>query len=435
MAEKIKLFLTRNRLFEFDNCIGFSAKYEKGFDESQFLKALKMLFVSNPVLSSSVELCEDGEAFVAENKTGPAVEFLQGEEKVVIKSLVDSALFFSERLFSFYVINENLLLILGHTAVCDGRSLALLAGELISFYEKKKVSSQPFAVQLFSDNFSLPSNVKSPVIERLASDLEVGWQKKPRAFTAEDFKSARAKYIEEKSKETILTAEITGETISLLKEFCKDKNMDVSSVVAYGFYNALDNALSGKRKYKKLNVVSNSRVFFDDFSEYQLGAFDGVVTVALKKKKNTDNTPEGKVEAFHSEIYKRLTSSFNVFYNDYLQAKIPPCLCDSAYMYCAGLWNQKYSKRLALTYGCANEVMGEFSSYNFDQLYWKGVGAFSEVEVIEPLKMRSSSEIIFVVKNGKGFVSFAFKNDKIPFEQGGKILNDALKTIENIAGN
>ncbi len=435
MAEKIKLFLTRNRLFEFDNCVCLSAKYESGFEKEQLSKALKMLFVSQPILSANVELCDDGSAFAVTNKVEPIVQFLRGEETTIIKRLIRDGLCFSEGLFAFYVINEKSLLLLGHTVVCDARSLALLAGDLISFYNREQVSIHPACAQLFSDNFSLPSNVKSPVIERLASDLEVGWQKSSKVFSETDFKKAREKYFEAKSKETILEAEINEDDFSSLKYFCEKNGVDVSSVVAYAFYVALDEILEGKRKYKKINVVGNSRIFFEDSEKYRIGAFDGVVTVAPKKKKNIDNSFCGKVKDFHGEIYKRLTSSFNVFYTDYLQAKIPPSLCDSAYMYCAGLWNQKYSKRLALTYGCANEVMGEFCAYNFDQKYWKCLDKFSALDIIEPLRMRTSCEIVFLVRDGKGAVRFTFKNNGITFERGEKIVQSALRIIGEATKN
>ena len=75
-------------------------------------------------------------------------------------------------------------------------------------------------------------------------------------------------------------------------------------------------------------------------------------------------------------------------------------------------YNHKYSKKLAEVYGCANEVAGEFCSFNLNQTIWKNLSFFDEVVLSEPLKMRSTTMITFVEKGKKAVARFEYKKDK-----------------------
>lgn len=435
MSDNAKLYLTRGRLFSFDSCNGFLAEYEFGFNEEDANRAVKSLFAVYSLLGSAIKLEDDGSAFIEENRVGASVVFLEGDEKEICRGLLREGLFFSEKLFAFFVINNKTLFVLGHRTVSDARSLMYLAEEFLEFYSRKRISVEPVCSESFSDIFSLPSNAFSPVIERLASDLEVGWQKKPAVFTAEDYKKAKTIYFNEQPQIKELRCSFEEAEIEGLKRFSGKNGVDVSSVVAFAFFEALDEAIEGKRRFKKMNIVSNGRPFFEKDEKYKIAPLDGYVTVSGKQKKKADTSRIGKLKSFHGEIYKRVTSSFTVFYTDHLHAKVPPFFCDSAYMFAAGLWKQKYSKRLALTYGCANEVMSEFASFNLEQGYWSGLTDFRRVEVFEPLKLRSASSVCFVTGAGKAEVVFRFKTDKISEAQGGKIFLKATEAIKNIAEN
>ena len=432
LADKAKLYLTRGRLFSFDSCNGFLAEYECGFNEEDANKAVKSLFAVYSLLGSAIKLEDDGAAFIEENRVGASVAFLEGDEKEICRRLLREGLLFSEKLFAFFVINNKTLFVLGHRAVSDARSLMYLAEEFLEFYSRKRISVESVCSESFSDIFSLPSNAFSPVVERLASDLEVGWQKKPAAFTVEDYKKAKTIYFNEQPQIKELRCSFEEAEFEALKRFSEKNGVDVSSVVAFAFFEALDEVVEGKRKFKKMNVVSNGRPFFEVDEKYKVAPLDGFVTVNGKRKKKADTSRLGKLKSFHGEIYKRVTSSFTVFYTDLLHGKVPPFFCDSAYMFAAGLWKQKYSKRLALTYGCANEVMNEFTSFNLEQGHWSGLSDFRRVEVFEPLKLRSASSVCFAIRDGEAEVVFRFKIDKISEVKGKKIFLKATETIRNI---
>ena len=70
MSERYKLGLTRNRLFEFDNCVVFAGRYDCSVEQDKGGRAIKLLSLKEPLVTARVELEKDGEAFaVAEQVT------------------------------------------------------------------------------------------------------------------------------------------------------------------------------------------------------------------------------------------------------------------------------------------------------------------------------------------------------------------------------
>ena len=431
MSEKIKLGLTRNRLFEFNNCVGFLGEVEEAFDIKECEKALKTLSLKEPLICCGVELCEDGEAYFVTEKHEMCFEVFNGDKDAFLKNINAVGFDFSGKLFSFIIINGNTLGIFAHTVVADARSLMYLAGEFMGIYKNKLVSVVPSEIKVLSETSQMPSNVFSVVIDRLASDLELGWQKKTKVFTYDDYSAARCKYLSTKEETPSVFLDIDEKHLCDLKEFAERECVDVSSLVAFAFYESLTGALGGKRKYRKLNIQANERVFLSDVNKMQLGAFNGVVVVEKKKNKKLPDSLINNAVAFHKEIYKRVTSAFRVFYNEFLFMRLPVSFTDSQYMYCAGEFQHKYSKKLANTYGCANEVVGEFCSFNLNQQIWSNLEAFENVVSWEPLKMRSSSMITFVEKGTRGYIHFTYKKDKISDDVAKKITEKVVALLKD----
>lgn len=429
MSEKIKLGLSRNRLFDFDNCVCFLGEAEVSFDIPECEKTLKTLCLKEAILCCGVELCGNGEAYLVTEQNEIVLETFQGDVEEFVKNKKHNGLDFTKELFSFVVLNGNTLGIFAHTVIADSRSLMYLAGEFMKLYKSKTLSVTPSEIKVLSEISQMPSNVFSVVIDRLASDLEVGWQKKTSVFTLEDYKKARDKYLKIKSLTGNISVEIAKELLVNLKNFAHRECIDVSSLVAFAFYESLTRILGGRRKYRKLNVQANERIFFEDFGKMQVGSFNGFVPVEKKKDKKPPDTLENNAVNFHKEIYKRVTSAFKVFYNEFLFMRLPPSFVDSQYMYCAGEFEHKYSKKLANTYGCNNEVVGEFCSYNLNQSFWSTLDVFKNVVPCEPLKMRSSTLITFVEKDGKGEVRFEYKKERLSDSDAQLVVKKAMDLL------
>ncbi len=432
MPEKYKLGLSRNRLFEFDNCVSVFCEFEEKVELLQCEKALKMLCLKEPLITSCVELEADGEATVVVGKNVPVLEIATGDWQELLETKKNQGIDFSEKLFSFAILNENTFCVFAHTVIADVHSLMYLASQFKSFYGKKAFSVVPCENKVISLASQLPSNVYSVVIDRLASGLELGWQKKTAVFTCENYKRARDKYFETKASVGRISFTLDDKDMESLGTVSEKEHIDVSSLVAFAFYESLCENIGGKRKYRKLNVQSNERIFFDDFECMNVGAYNGFFSVEKNKNKKIPDTLVSNAKCFHKEIYKRATSSFNVFYNEFLFMRLPPSFADSQYMCCAGEFKHKYSKKLANTYGCANEVFGEFCSYNTAQDYWLGLKGFNNINVSEPLKMRSSSLITFVQEREKGRITFEYKKNKIPDEIAEKIIKKAKGILNEI---
>ncbi len=433
MSEKFKLGLTRNRLFEFCNCVSFLGEVETDFDIAQCERVLKILGLKEPLLCSAVELCDNGEAYLVTERNSVKLEVFQGDVEAFVKKKEKDGFDFSKQLFSFAILNGKTLGIFAHTVVADARTLMYLAGEFMRIYSKTPASVVPSEIKILSEKTQLPSNVYSIVIERLASGLEIGWQKSPEVFTQEDYKVAREKYLSQESDSGTIVLKIDTHILGRLKSFAQKENVDVSSLVAFAFYETLTATLGGRRRYRKLNVQANERVFFEDFDKMQVGAFNGLITVEKKKNKKTPDTFENNAINFHKEIYKRMTNAFDVFYNEFLFLRLPESYVDSQYMYCAGEYQHKYSRKLADTYGCANEVVGEFCSYNLNQNYWSSLNGFKRVCPCESLKMRSSTLITFVEKGDEGEVFFVYKKDKLSDSAAHGVVEKAIELLNKLS--
>ena len=428
MSEKIRLGVTRNRLFEFENAVTFCGDFPEEYDSSCGVKAMKMLCAKYPLLSGVIDICDDGEAYVYTGRAVPVIEEVNAQREIFIADKRRQGVDFTQTLFEFYVLNGKTLVIFGHTAVSDVRALMILASEFLDFYNRNVISVEECPVDLFSEMYDLPSNVFSPVVTRLASDLSIGWQKKTRVFTTEDYKKARNTYSAQRGESYTLSKVLPASLMEKLSVFSEINSVDISSVVAYCFYESLVNTLGGKLKYKKLNVQANERLFFD--RRLAVGPYNGFVAVNLIGGKSKSASQVERAVLFHNEIYKKVTSSFSVFYIEGLCMRLEGAFCDSAHMCSVDEFKHKYSKKLAEIYGCLNEVAGEFVSLNISQRYWERLRGFSAVFVSEPAKMRASSLVTFVQGENTGEVTFEFKEKRISREQGAAIMDKAMSLLE-----
>lgn len=432
MSEKFKLGLTRNRLFEFENCVSFLGRMKEDFDGEKCHKAFRTLLLKEPILSCGIELCENGDAYLVTDVKEPSLDFFQGDEQSFVENMKVNGFDFCESLFSFVILNNRTFAVFAHTVVADVRSLMYLADEFMNIYRNEIASVVPSDVIVLSEISQLPTKAFSVVAEKLSADLEIGWQKKTKTFTYDDFKNARDKYLSLREQQGSISFEFDESEFQRIKGFASGRDIDASSVVALAFYENLKKTLGGRRKYRKLNIQVNERVFFDEGHKMQVGAYNGVITVAKTKNKKISDTFENKAEVFHGEIYKRFTSVHAAFYNEILFMKLPASFVDSQYMYCSGVFRHKSSKKLATVYGCANEVAGEFCSYNLNQKKWRNIASFDEVVLSEPLKMRSTTLISFVEKGNSATIRFDYKKSKISDESARKLVGNVVELLKKI---
>lgn len=432
MSEKYKLGLTRNRLFEFDNCVIFAGRYDSPVDCDRGEKALKMLSLKEPVITTGIELEDDGEAYAVTDSVSQKIVVRKESLSEIIEDYNNCGLCFWEKLFEFSLSADGYFVIAGHTCVADAKALLRLAVYFSELYKTNAFSVNPSGVDLISEKTELPLEVLSPITDKLSLELESKWAEKPVVFDVEDYKKARIAYASGRSETGILKAELSADVIEKLCSFAKDNNVDASSVVGFAFYEKLCENTQGKSSVCKMNVYGDSRFFFEN--DYGIGAFNGVASAYLRKKEKRKELNE-RVKAFHISRYKGVTSTFKVLYDDVFMMSLSPGLCDSAYMYAAGCIKNKTSAKLAENYGCKCEKFCDYFSCNLDQAYWRELEHFSEVSVEEPFKMRSYSYLGFVVKNGKGYITFRYKKDKYNESLAKNISQDAINLIFEIIKN
>jgi hypothetical protein len=98
-------------------------------------------------------------------------------------------------------------------------------------------------------------------------------------------------------------------------------------------------------------------------------------------------------------------------------------------MYAAGCLKNKASAKIADNYGCKNEMLCDFFSCNLDQQFWGELVHFSDVTIKEPFKMRSLYGLNFVLKNGKGYITFGYRKTVCDDEKAEKIFKNAVGFI------
>lgn len=432
MSEKYKLGLTRNRLFEFDNCVLFCGKPKGGFDMAELRKAFKMLCEKEPLVTSKIELANDGEAYAVTESVEPKIVEKTLSHVALLNECENNGIAFWKKTFEFYFSEDGFLVIAGHTAVCDAKSLLRIACELYAFYKKESLGIEPSAVNLFPEFKDLPLEVASPITDKLSAELDAKWKQKPTVYSVEDYKSAREVYVKKRVPCGEVRASFGETLLSDLKTYCAENGVDVSSAVAFAVLENLLKTSDGKKNRNKMNIYADERFFFTNFEDYGVGAFNGAVTVGINKKYLKSPLNE-RLKQFHLDCYKGATSPFKVFYDETLLMKVSPSLCDSSYMNSVGLNNLKVSEKLAKHYGCTCEKICDFLGCNLEQEYWKTLDDFDFVDIFEPFKMRAATCVSFLRHKNDAHIVLEYKKDCFSDSTAQNILNETIRFLENIS--
>ena len=394
MEKNIKIGLSRNRLFEFQNCVCFSGEYKEDFLEREMLKAIKMLSVREPLIAASIELDEEKNAWLQLERVEQTVEFVDADINNFLKQQKKLGLNFEEALFKFFVVNKKTLVILAHTVVADIKSLLILAEELLLYYNKESVLVEPKEIKLFSCDNELPKEVKSFVADRVTEVLNNDWLMKPKSFSFEAMKKARGKFLEQTGE--VCSARICiDKTLSeKLYSKCEKLKVDFSSCVLFGIMKVLQKNTQLSKKNRKANVQLDRRPYFVDFASYSVGALNGTLFLELPESKGD---LEKQLKEFHKSYYNKYSSCFNSFYGEIFLNCLEPEFLDSTFMYKAGEYRSKPTKKLATLYGCDQQFLLSFSSVNLKQASWEKLSTFHHIYIKEPHKSNENVSLSLVM--------------------------------------
>lgn len=432
MSGKIKLGLTRNRLFEFCNCVSFVGTVENAFDEKKLEKTLEMLFLKYPILSSKTELTKaNGEAYVVLEEVKAEISFINSSCEAFVSLKVNSGVDFSKKNFEFYVLNGNTLCVFAHTSVADNYFLLTLASDLLMLYNKEAFSVKESPMCLFSELSTVPLKVFSPITEKLSAEMEMKWLSKPLSFDVDDYKAAREKYYNIEGEETFIKFSTDFELLNKLKAFCESNKTDLSSVIAFCYYEALCRNNVGNKKHKRIYFQTNRRCILNEPSDYIQGAHNGLLELFTDKKKKTASFNE-RLISFHQKTYKAFCSVSNNFDKEIFLMKLSPSFCDSAYMNRVGLNKSRISQKLCSNHLCGIGESGEFAFVNYSQEYYQGLKCFKDVLATEPLKPRTVTFLqVDYNENGARFI-LKYRNKLITRQDAEKVLADIKNYLEKI---
>lgn len=428
MTKDIKIGISRNRLFDFQNCVSFVGEYKEEFEYKELSKAIKMLAVKEPLIVSRVGLDENRDAYLQLEKIEPEVEFIDGDVNAFLKTQRKDGLDFFKNLFKFFVLNKKTLVILSHTVVSDAKSLLILAEELMSYYNKESVSVEPKEIKLFSDDEDLPIEIHSFVAERVTEVLENNWIMKPEHYNIDDYKNAKSLFFNKTGDTEISEICIDDELCEKLFLRCEELKVDFSSCVAFAFMKALSENTKFSKKLHKVNMQLDRRPYFVDSKSYSVGAFNGTVTVDLPENKRT---LEEQAKVFHESYYKKFAVCFNAFYNEFFLSRLSPDFLDSTFMYKAGKCKNKYTKKLAKLYGCEQQFLMGFASYNLKQRSWEKLSTFHHISVKEPHKSNENVSLSLVMGE-KNILYVEYHPTKLSGDNLNAILSRFISVLNQI---
>ncbi len=432
MSEKYKLGLTRNRLFAFDNCVLFAGKYDCPIERDKGERAIKLLSLKEPLITAKIQLENNGDAFAVVGEVAQKLNLSNHNHDAILKKYETDGLNFWEKLFEFSLSSDGYFIVAGHTCIADAKSLLRLASYFSGIYSSDSFSVEPSETIVVSQKSQLPLEVLSPITDKLSLELDSKWSEKSSVFGVDDYCNAKEMYDSSKSQCAKLKQELPQNTVTGIRAYCAENGVDVSSVVGFAFFEELCKNVQLKSSACKMNVCGDSRFFFEDYKKHGIGAYNGVVSVYLRKKDKLKSDDE-RLKAFHISTYKGVTSTFKVFYDDVFMMSLSPSLCDSAYMYASGCFKNKTSAKLAENYGCKNEIMCEYFSCNLEQAFWRELKHFSDITVEEPFGMRNLFSLNFVLRDGKGYVTFGYKKSVCDDLKAKKIFGNAIERITDFS--
>ncbi len=383
MKEKIKIGLSRSRLFDFQNVVSFVGEIGEPFDLKELTKALKMLSIKEPLITSVICLDDTFEAYLQTESIQPEIEVINEDIDLFLKEQIKNGLDFTKNLFRFFVVNKNTLVILSHTVVSDSKSLLILAKELISFYNKESVDALPKPIKLFSEESDLPLEVASFVADRVTEVLDNNYLLKPKNFTYNDYINAKQSFSKISGEVGFGSYVFDNELCNKLKEKCEKQKIDFSSMILFALTEVLKANKKTQKKDCKVNLSADRRPFFVDRESYSVGCFNGNVTLDIANKTKSIKDP---LKAFHENLYKKVCVCFNVFYNELFLSKLTPSFLDSCFMYKAGVYKNKHTKKLATLYFSEQQFLCSFESVNLNQYFWENLSTFHHIRVKEPHK-------------------------------------------------
>ncbi len=430
MSGRYKLGLSRNRLFEFNNTVVFCGKYKSFIDENEANKALKMLAIKEPVVTSVIELEENSDAYVVTDVVEIKLNTSTLTAEEMFYKYQKQPLDFTERLFEFSVSSDGFLVIAGHTVVCDAKSLLRLAVYFTGFYEKSDLSVEPSEIHTFSVQGTLPVDVVSPMINKLSAELDGKWEKDAVLYSVDDFKKAKKKYVENFPDIDKVNVFLTCGDVAKLKESCNLLEIDFSSILYFCFYSAILKNVRASKDCSKMRIYADRRFFHGEKDVFSVGAYNGMVCASLKKK-DLRKPVEDKLKAFHLEVYRAVTSPYRVFADEVLLSSLSSAFCDSSYIYMAGESKLKSSKILAENYGCMKKELCDCLYCNLTQRYWNKLTAFEEISVNEPFRLHSDLALT-IIETPKGCkMELRYNKSKLSGDVVQAILSQAESLLDD----
>jgi NRPS condensation-like uncharacterized protein len=240
----------------------FRAIVEGTFDQNTIEKALKTICLRHPLLSCSVEIDNDNNAWFVKNDSRVGIEYFKSTEmdwQTWYKKIDNIPFdFLKGPLVKFCIIKgkNTEIIILGHHIIGDGIGYLNLIKDFLLALDNRIDTTPQMPPSLPTDRYFKETTLLEQPVRDYAQWLNGEWKKNRKRFSEKDFhvffEQYRKKYIP-----NLLMVSLEGDILTKLLEKSKSNGLTVNELVAAAFSVALMENLD--KNELRLGVAANIR--------------------------------------------------------------------------------------------------------------------------------------------------------------------------------
>ncbi len=427
--DKIKIVAARHFLFEVEPVVSFAGKLAAELSFDDFQKALRKLEVREPLITCSVTLEEDGEAYLL---PGTAKSEPQ-KANVQIYELIDErrkcGFDLSKRLFDFYLIGNETVAIFAHAIVADCKALAYLAGEIAGYAYNSLVSVLPSQITGINSVDDIPSNSVTPLTFNLPNSLNDKWRRKFQKYSLSDLEGLKKAYESFRGEEGRLVFEIDEKASLNLKNICKERKIDLLSLMTYAFWSSLK-AEKPSSSLKKICIYFDTRKRLVQAKESCGGNYYTRLLLPVSKKMKGGFL--NQVCVFHKNLYNKYINNYHFFNFITFFMGLDPFLSDSQYFSSFCTLKSKPSYKIAKIHGVKSPGTLCIRQYNLEQKSKEALLRFSDIIMLRPFSFGEPMAVTWILFNGRIKVILQYKKSFCDDETAKKIADRAVLSINNL---
>jgi len=357
----LPVFTERAHLRNPDITVLVKLSVDGEFDEQRFGAALQVLKSVHPLLYSTVQVADDGQASYIENAVNQLAVFsmkreyddqwldvAQVENKRPFKTATEPLV----RFFVFYGVKDFDILAVAHHLLGDGNAIARLLRDVVKAYADIEMLHQKQRLLSSLDDF--PTAAKSTfIVKAFTHNLNRIWRKgeMPRFGEQEYLEMFNSYHLLSDIK--LLYSTINANQMDSLQQACKAHGVTINDAIITAFITAMrEHCLYRQNKEMTIAVPINIRNQLLFATDDSLGNFASAITI--KQKGRFSGGFWANTSKVQSKIKAKIESVKASWVNLNLYALLDPTLIDAIYFTAFSKCSDKAARRAAAILGVSS---------------------------------------------------------------------------------